>query len=621
MEEAILHIKHNYPSPRLLTMKKTKLSPKYAGRILPALAIVIYSTCLFSQNVEVKDSDNNILLRVEDEDYFGSLFLSAGEPPTIPDNKLYNISGTLWWNNYELSKKIWTKYGTDIYYNLGGVGIGVLGPIADLGVTGINGVLFTGTYDSGQIPGEGAGTRLLWYPKKSAFRVGTVEGTQWDDVNIGAYSVAMGLNAKASDFLSTAIGAGTLASGPSSLALGESTTASGHLATAMGYSTTASGDYSLSTGFGIGVSGDYSVGIALSNQTGTDVANSNTMAIMGGKVGIGTIIPTADLQVSGTNGALFTGTFNTGTIPVEGLGTRMMWYTAKAAFRAGYVNGSQWNDENIGNYSAAMGLNTIASGDGSFATGKNTTASGLASNAFGHYATASGEYSFAMGDHIEASGQYSVAIALNNQLFANVSQDNTMAIMGGRVGIGILDPYRKFEVVDNIDSYVTMVKNSNSAAGDGLRVVLQAVNPGSGNRFVEFLRDGGTAYAGWICGNGAGQVIYSTTSDRRLKMNIKDYENALGLLSEISVKQYEMKSAPGIEMIGLIAQDLKGIYPQAVSGEENGNVEEEPMGIDYGQMTPLLIKAVQEQQEMIRELNEKIDLLNKEISDLKKHQN
>jgi hypothetical protein len=52
-------------------------------------------------------------------------------------------------------------------------------------------------------------------------------------------------------------------------------------------------------GRGIKALGDYSVAIALNDQTGTVVSQSNTMAIMGGNVGIGTTSPVAKLDVSG----------------------------------------------------------------------------------------------------------------------------------------------------------------------------------------------------------------------------------------------------------------------------------------------------------------------------------
>jgi hypothetical protein len=80
--------------------------------------------------------------------------------------------------------------------------------------------------------------------------------------------------------------------------------------------------------------------------------------------------------------------------------------------------------------------------------GYQTTASGHRSTAIGHYTTASGDYATAIGREIEANGDYSIAIALNDQNGNVVSQDNTMAIMGGNVGIGTTNPQRPVHIND-----------------------------------------------------------------------------------------------------------------------------------------------------------------------------
>ena len=51
---------------------------------------------------------------------------------------------------------------------------------------------------AGAIPAEGQGTRMMWYPGKSAFRAGRVTGGEWDDGNIGFRSAAFGRNTTAS---------------------------------------------------------------------------------------------------------------------------------------------------------------------------------------------------------------------------------------------------------------------------------------------------------------------------------------------------------------------------------------------------------------------------------------
>lgn len=38
---------------------------------------------------------------------------------------------------------------------------------------------------AGGLPASGPGTRMMWYPGKSAFRAGKVNGDQWDAANVG----------------------------------------------------------------------------------------------------------------------------------------------------------------------------------------------------------------------------------------------------------------------------------------------------------------------------------------------------------------------------------------------------------------------------------------------------
>ena len=102
------------------------------------------------------------------------------------------------------------------------------------------------------------------------------------------------------------------------------------------------------------------------------------------------------------------GTYGTGTLSLTGAGTRMVWYPGKAAFRAGQVTGTAWDNTNIGTYSVALGQDTKASGSGSTAMGQSTVASGLDSVALGGYADATGSSSAAMGDGL-ATGSYSFA--------------------------------------------------------------------------------------------------------------------------------------------------------------------------------------------------------------------
>lgn len=184
--------------------------------------------------------------------------------------------------------------------NVSQLGVGTTTPEFNLTLSGDGGILATGTFGTGkELLTSGEGTRLIWYPSKAAFRAGKVFGDEWDVDNIGLNSVGMGASSKASGSTSTAMGNYTTASGSVSTAMGNNTTASGDYSTAIGVSTKASGSYSIAMGNGIEASGINSIAIALNDQTGTIVTQDNTMAIMGGNVGIGTISPAEPLTVNG----------------------------------------------------------------------------------------------------------------------------------------------------------------------------------------------------------------------------------------------------------------------------------------------------------------------------------
>lgn len=173
-------------------------------------------------------------------------------------------------------------------------------------------------------------------------------------------------------------------------------------------------------------------------------SNTNTLdqAYDHGGSGLGRTIvaDTNPVRIEGTDGFLVTGTFGSGnSVEVSGTGTRAFFNPKKAAFRSGFVDGTQWDDLNIGNYSFAACRNSIASGTYSFAVNENTTASGQSASAFGVSTIASGQNSFALGNSTQAigvnalaSGNITVATGDNALSFGN----NTQALSFSEVAIG-----------------------------------------------------------------------------------------------------------------------------------------------------------------------------------------
>lgn len=189
---------------------------------------------------------------------------------------------------------------------------------------------------------------------------------------------------------------------------------------------------------GRGVQIDARITLAtLSGPWSDSAGNSGTFAINASTGGIArplptgggggtTIPPTFALQQDG--GFLAGGALTVGAIPASGPGTRMMWFPNKAAFRAGNVSGTQWNDANVGDRSVAMGFNTVASGGLSTALGSVTTASGGNSTAIGAFTTANGGNSTAMGLETRASGSVSTALGYRT----TASGEDASTAMGSR---------------------------------------------------------------------------------------------------------------------------------------------------------------------------------------------
>jgi len=128
-----------------------------------------------------------------------------------------------------------------------------------------------------------------------------------------------------------------------------------------------------------------------------------------------------------------------------------------------------------------------------------------------------------------------------------------------------------------------------------------------------------------------GDITYSGTayyvSDQQLKKNVEDLSNATEIISHLQPKEYEFKQEDypyiklpnGIQR-GLLAQEVEQVLPDLVrtvtmpaKRDTSGKIlapQQEFKGINYEGFTPIILKALQEQQAMI-------DSLAKELAEVK----
>lgn len=95
-------------------------------------------------------------------------------------------------------------------------------------------------------------------------------------------------------------------------------------------------------------------------------------------------------------------------------------------------------------------------------------------------------------------------------------------------------------------------------------------------------------------------------SDERLKENIAsltDRGSLLGMVKLLRGVSYELKSKKGVPQLGLIAQEVQPIIPEVVSLDENTDFYK----ISYQALVPVLIEAVKELSDKVKNLEEKLD--------------
>ena len=104
---------------------------------------------------------------------------------------------------------------------------------------------------------------------------------------------------------------------------------------------------------------------------------------------------------------------------------------------------------------------------------------------------------------------------------------------------------------------------------------------------------------------------FNTTSDISLKTNLELIENSLDKVEKLNGYTFdwvENYNASGVKQIGMIAQEVYAVQPELVTKKEIliGNTYEEVMLLDYSKVTALLIGAVKELSEKVKQLENKI---------------
>jgi hypothetical protein len=376
----------------------------------------------------------------------------------------------------------------------------------------------------------------------------------------------------------------TSGSNDGTLAL-QTTTAGGTATTALTINTTQAIGVGSSPSYG--TSGQFlTSGGSTASPTWTTAASSqwttsgSNIYYSTGNVSVGTSSNTANLDVRGTNQATVDGYIG-GNLNISTTNTATVGYGGTLTFGGNYTGTSYAGFASIAGRLSATGSSTGYMTFGTTVGGTGTLERGRF-NASGYFKATNADYP----DGADTQYHY-----FNSNISAGGSDDRVVAIRadsGSFAGYGILRVYST-RTTTNGTFRICAFTNGN---GSGACYIADSGNVTNTNN------------------------SYGSSSDVKLKENIVDTTPKLEKLMRLRVRNYNLKTKPDEPHIGLIAQETETVFPGLIeesidyhdiqTTDENGKevTKNVPTGtttkaIKYSVFVPMLIKAMQEQQELI----------------------
>lgn len=257
-------------------------------------------------------------------------------------------------------------------------------------------------------------------------------------------------------------------------------------------------------------------------------------------------------------------------------------------YQAGYSNTTGTKITALGNaagYSTTAGPNTFVGAFAGYAltTGIHNTFIGAGSDGAGQSVT-TGSYNTVIGAYNGNQGGLDIRTA-NNYIVLSDGSGNPRGVFDNNGSWLVGTASATFAGVTLAQLLDARTRNS----GYGFGIIGNASN----TQIQRFFYD--TTAVGSINVSGSA-TTYSTSSDYRLKENVKPMQNALETVAQLKPCTYTWK-ADGSNGQGFIAHELQEVVPDCVTGEkdavnEDGSIKAQ--GIDTSFLVATLTAAIQE---------------------------
>ena len=198
----------------------------------------------------------------------------------------------------------------------------------------------------------------------------------------------------------------------------------------------------------------------------------------------------------------------------------------------------------------------------------------------------------------------SVATTGNIDMGGNLYSD----VVNNRVGVFTTSPDYTFEV-EHISG------TPGATTGNGLTIKNKIGGVDNHWSFYNWSSGDLSIYKGGTLKGTFDDVdgMYTMASDKRLKTNITlMQDNILDKIKLLKPSRYHFKKhMESHKEFGLIAQEVQQVFPELTPIIESTSegAEMDLLGVNYTEFVPILIKAIQEQQEIIENLQNRIEAL------------
>jgi hypothetical protein len=357
---------------------------------------------------------------------------------------------------------------------------------------------------------------------------------------------------------------------------------------------------------------------ATSHTFRTSASATSMVLDTSGNLGIGTGSPNQRLQVTGSNSTGFAGATlqnsnaNVGLAGVQFSSDTTYSKSAIAQVREN-ANGAGplvfYVDSATDAANWAAGdekMRISAAGDVGIGTSSPSTYGKLAVQAQGNAIVARS----ASTNYCEIAVQSGAADAVKGQ-FQAIEGATNKVIIGSRTNHPVAFNINDFERM-RLDASGNLLVGTTSSSDNtngaklepsgtaGAPTVLKIMKTASGG-FNGLLNYSSGSYVGGINFDNT-STSFPTSSDIRLKKDIVDAPSATQKIDNIRIVSHGWKHDDAVVDFGIIAQELVSVAPNAVMQGDDGEEVVTTWSVDYSKLVPLLIKAHQEQQTLITQL-------------------